>query len=144
MLFREQLLWSAVDGAQAAESRADIAAHNCSRWKHAASFVSADELIPFRGTFPITAGMASESLRGYHRSFLGVALREGTKQKLGSRIPLTQNVGERKSNYGPCPFVYFQRRLLKMKTVDFFFFNYSYTHSGIFMTRYPNAGRPLG
>lgn len=79
MLFREQLLWSAVDGAQAAESRADIAAHNCSRWKHAASFVSVDELISFRGAFPITAGMVSESLHGYHTSFLGICLEGGHK-----------------------------------------------------------------
>lgn len=41
-------------------------------------------------------------------------------RSFGSRIPVMQNVGERKSNYRPCPFVYFQRRLLKIKTVDFF------------------------
>lgn len=94
-------MWSAVDGAQAAASRADIAAHNCSRWKHAALFVSVDELIPFRGAFPITAGMASESLRGYHTSFLGICLEGGHKaEALAAEFLLCRMWGREKAITG--------------------------------------------
>lgn len=75
---------------------------------------------PSGGLFPSLLGWRQKACVVITHLSLAFALREGTKQKLGSRIPVTQNVGERKSNYRPCPFVYFQRRLLKIKTVDFF------------------------